>query len=460
MVFSLLSCKSKKEVQAESITLNFKPAPMWVTQRPKSLSNYIGIGMADKSKGGAYQVEAKKNALYDLSSEIKVQISSNSVLYTVQNDNKFNESFNSLITMSNSEQVEGYEITDSYENEKQYWVYYTLSKEKHEELKSRKKQQIISKAESIIESAVNDETNKDLSSSLRKKIKAFGILEPYLGEEVSFDATKTKGIKNILDLSTQIQRQLQSISLNQVSKPALRPYQSSYDPILINLQISGKDNLQNFPFTISSEDEKIEVQKFTSTNSKGEAFVKLNAIQSLNQQVNLSLKPDIINLVGSDSLGQNGSAIIAQFIQTPSLKFQLDVSPIKIYLSSSEYNLGKIIDTDIAESFFRNYFRSSEFSIVDNKNSADYILEIKTDTKEDISSEILNSTFNLRLASLSINIQLSKSNSDLLHKVQGTDIFGYGNSLSAAGMNAYSAEKLTLTLQELAFQIKRKIVNY
>ena len=180
----------------------------------------------------------------------------------------------------------------------------------------------------------------------------------------------------------------------------------------------------------------------------------------MNQQVNLSLKPDIINLVGSDSLGQNGSAIIAQFIQTPSLKFQLDVSPIKIYLSSSEYNLGKIIETDIAESFFRNYFRSSEFSIVDNKSSADYILEIKTDTKEDISSEILNSTFNLRLASLSINIQLSKSNSDLLHKVQGTGIFGYGNSLSAAGMNAYSAEKLNLSLQELAFQIKRKIVNY
>ena len=84
-------------------------------------------------------MEAKKNALYDLASEIKVDISSNSVLYTVQNNNNFNENFNSLIKLSNSDNIEGYTLVDSYENEKQYWVYYQLDKQEYANRKAEKK---------------------------------------------------------------------------------------------------------------------------------------------------------------------------------------------------------------------------------------------------------------------------------------------------------------------------------
>src|SRR3954468_3713191 len=83
--------------------------PVWVSNRPNNGFKYIGVGFADKTKGGNYQIEAKKNALYDLASEIKVDISSNSVLYTVQNNNTFNENFNSLIKLSNSDNIEGYQ---------------------------------------------------------------------------------------------------------------------------------------------------------------------------------------------------------------------------------------------------------------------------------------------------------------------------------------------------------------
>jgi hypothetical protein len=99
--------------------------PNWVSSRPNNGFKYVGIGFAEK-KGGNYQMDAKKNALYDLASEIKVDISSNSVLYTVQNNNNFNENFNSLIKLSNSDNIEGYTLVDSYENDKQYWVYYQL----------------------------------------------------------------------------------------------------------------------------------------------------------------------------------------------------------------------------------------------------------------------------------------------------------------------------------------------
>src|ERR1043165_33225 len=101
-------------------------------------------------------MEAKKNALYDLASEIKVDISSNSVLYTVQNNNNFNENFNSLIKLSNSDNIEGYTLVDSYENEKQYWVYYQLDKQEYLDQKARKKQLVVTKASNLIAAGFYD----------------------------------------------------------------------------------------------------------------------------------------------------------------------------------------------------------------------------------------------------------------------------------------------------------------
>ena len=34
--------------------------PLWVSSRPNSGHKYTGIGFADKSRGGNYQLEAKK----------------------------------------------------------------------------------------------------------------------------------------------------------------------------------------------------------------------------------------------------------------------------------------------------------------------------------------------------------------------------------------------------------------
>src|ERR1043166_2977757 len=105
--FALAACKGKKEAVKEAQTVaESKPAPSWVSSRPNDGFKYVGIGFCDKAKNTNYTIEAKKNALYDLSSEIKVDISSNSVLYSVQNNKNFNESFNSMTKMSNSANIE------------------------------------------------------------------------------------------------------------------------------------------------------------------------------------------------------------------------------------------------------------------------------------------------------------------------------------------------------------------
>lgn len=457
----LVSCKAKQVAAPVPVVAEVK-APVWVGSRPNNGFKYIGIGFSEKSRGANYQMEAKKNALYDLASEIKVNISSNSVLYTVQNNNNFNENFNSLIKLSNSDNIEGYTLVDSYENEKQYWVYYQLDKQEYADLKAKKKQQIVTKASNLIIASFYDEKNKDFSSSLKKRIQAFGVLTPYLSEEINFDATQTNGIKNVFDLTNLIQTQLQSISVvAQKNIPVLKPYQLVYNPLVYGLELKSKTPLQNFPLLVTSDEDKINVNEKTSTNASGEVQVKVNSVEPLNQNVAFSLSPDIVTLIGSDSVGSAGVRLLKQFIQTPALKVQANVSNITIHVKSSENNFGKPTGFHSIETFIKQKFSGQEIRLVDRPEEADYIIESLAETKEDISSPVLTANYNIKLVALVIDLQLkNRSNNEVLFKTQVNDVYGYANNLENAGLNAYSNPKISAKLAESLFFLKRKILVY
>ncbi len=440
--------------------VEIKP-PSWVSIRPNGAFKYIGIGFAEKAKGGNYQMEAKKNALYDLASEIKVDISSNSVLYTVQNSAGFNENFNSLIRLSNSDNIEGYQQVDAYENDKQYWIYYQLDKSEYARRKAEKKQQTISKAAGLINAAASDEKAGDFSSSLKKRIQAFGVLTPYLSEEINFDPAQTNGMKNIFDLTSVIQQQLQSISV--VSSGAVqvvKPYQASYVPLVYKLELKNKTPLHDFPLLVSSDEEKINVNERSVSNSAGELQIKINSVEPLNQMAGFSLSPDITALMGTDSVGAMGVSILRQFIQTSTLKVHVNVNSIALYIRASEKNFGKATGMNAIENFISQKFSGQEIYLSDKAEGADYVIESDADTQKDISSPVLERNYNIFLSSLVINLQLKSKTGEVLYKNVVSDIYGYANSLEKAGLNSYSNPKLNTRLGEAVFFLKRKVVVY
>ena len=457
-----VSCKSKKDaLQNTPIVNETKPAPIWVSSRPNNGFKYIGIGFADKAKGDNYQMEAKKNALYDLVSEIKVDINSNSVLYTVQNNSSFNESFNSMIKLSNNENIEGYQQIDSYENDKQYWIYYSLDKEEYAKQKALKKQQTISKPASLISSSFIDEKNNDFSSSLKKRIQAFGVLTPYLSEEINFDVTQSGGVKTVFDLTGLIQKQIQTITVLQPKTlTQLLPYQINYSPLNYTLQINGKTPLYNFPISIKSEEDKLKIVEKYTTNTHGELQVKINTIEPLNQVVVFSLSPDINGLMGTDSVSKSAIKVLSQFINTQSLKVNASVRPIQLYLSCTENNLGKPTNNQTIKGFIEQKLSSNETIIVSNKAEADFIIDAVSDTKKDISSEILKSNYQVELVELNIKLQLiNPKDNQVIYNNQANEIYGYANNLDQAGLNAYSSDKLKAKLFEAIFFLKRKIIR-
>jgi hypothetical protein len=442
------------QTQTESV------APNWVNKRPVNSFKFIGIGVADKSAGNNYQNEAKKNALFDLSSEIKVDISSNSILYTVQNNNQFNENFNSLIKLSSTDNIEGYKLVDAYENDKQYWLYYELDKQDYENQKAKTKELTIAKAVNLINVSFTDEKEGNFAGSLKKRIQAFGVLSPYLNEDLSF--TTNNNVKNIIELSNTIQKQLQTISvITSKTNQVIKPYQPSYKPISYKLVVNNKSPLVDFPFIVNSDNENVRINEASVTNSNGDIEINIKSVKPLNQEIYFTLNPDINKLMNGDSVSKSSIILLKQFIETAQLKAYAKVSPISIFINCIEKNGSKLNDQKIIEPIIISKFQGQEIAIVEQKEKADYLIDVEALTFKDVSSDILNANYSIQLSQLKIKLSLRNvSTKELLYNSEVSDIYGYGNSQETAGLNAFQSDKLKAKLNENLFFLKRKMINY
>ena len=435
-------------------------APNWVNKRPVNSFKFIGIGVADKTSGNGYQNEAKKNALFDLSSEIKVDISSNSILYTAQNNNQFNENFNSLIKLSNTDNIEGYKLVDTYENDKQYWLYYELDKQEYENQKAKKKQLIIAKAVNLINVSFTDEKEGNFTGSLKKRIQAFGILSPYLNEELAFETSNN--VKNIFELSNTIQKQLHSITLadTKVNK-VIKPYQPNYKPISYKLVLKNKNNLLDFPFIVKSDNENVKINETAASNANGEIEINIKHVKPLNQEIYFTLNPDIEKLMNGDSVSKSSIVLLKQFIETAQLKAFAKVSAISVFINCIEKNGQQINNQKIIEPLVMSKFIGEEIKIVEAKELSDFIIDIEAVTSKDISSDILSNNYNIQLAQLKIKLSLRNANTkELIYNSEISDIYGYGNSQETAALNAFQSDKLKIKLNESLFFLKRKLIVY
>jgi len=444
-----------------STTLPQKLIPGWVSKRPNSITKYIGIGMAEKSSGNNYQNEAKKNALFDLSSEIKVNISSNSILNTVQSNNQFSENYNSMIKLSSADNIEGFRLVDSYENDSQYWMYYELDKEEYENQKAQKKQSLVDKAVNLINLSAEDETQKNYTNSIKKKLQAFNLLMPYFNEDIKFQSKN--GLTTVLDLTNSIQKNLQSISIaSPKTYYTVKPYQNTYDNLKFEIAYNEKMPLKDFPISVSLENDKIKLmnEKIT-TNLEGKAELSIKSVSLIENTIGISLTPDLNKLTENDSGSVFSVELLKKFIQIPELKSGLKIQPIQITVQTTEQNFSKINESKIVMQLILKKMNLPEVVLTETAQTADYIIECIANTSKDISSDALNSKFGIQLAKLNVQLNLKNAKTnEVIYTGLADEIYGSGNSLDIAGINAYNSEQLKIKLYEALFFLKRKLIVY
>ncbi|MBT5419470.1 MAG: LPP20 family lipoprotein, partial [Candidatus Cloacimonetes bacterium] len=163
--------------------LHAKKAPDWVTSRPINKEFYIGIGHASKIKGSNDHIEkATSEALKNLASEITVNISGEVVSSMIEKSGMLEEELKSKIRSTTEAELEGYELVEQWQDKKEYWIYYRLSKVKYQLARKEKIEKAVSLALDQFSKAKMYEQNKEYDKALLLFLQSLKPIEKYIGE--------------------------------------------------------------------------------------------------------------------------------------------------------------------------------------------------------------------------------------------------------------------------------------
>ncbi len=356
-----MSCGSTKKL-AETPETN--PRPDWAFNRPINSSYYIGIGSANKlAYPNDYSVIAKKNALTDMSSEITVKISGESFFHTIDNNNQYSDEFQSMIRSSFEEEIENYEIIDSWENEREFWIFTRISKSSHAQAKAEKKSQVLNQAfESYTLAKEYSENNKPgdaldlLSKALLDMKEYWAEVNMYVenGREKHLDNSIYNEIRNIcsaMEMKTSVE-QIELTYLNGFS-----------NDVSIAVKNEAK-YLAGIPIMYKFSSEKYLRPKRLYTN--GEGVVSIHAEnfggQTSNFQVEIWI--DFEELLRNDDSPELGALLLNSINQKRS------TLPIKVVLPSIFF-VGENDESAILAKTFKNELQKEGFKVVSSAELAD-----------------------------------------------------------------------------------------
>ncbi len=272
--------------------------PGWVKQRPNDSNYYIGIAFSTKAGSTIdYIQDTRTRALRELSSEIKVTISSNSILHQFENNNYFTQSYESKINASVMQTLEGYEL-ETWEDKKEYWVMVRLSKAKHKLQKEMKLDRAKMTASVYIEEAAKYIEDQQPYAALESYFKAAQSIENDLESDLNY--RNVNGTQNIgQSIQNGITNTLQNISIEtgkstyQIGRTSVAGLQPSARVIFHNHDTAIP--VEGVPVTFRFIAGSGNLQNSANSNREGEVSTTITNLRTglKNQQllVELDMKP-------------------------------------------------------------------------------------------------------------------------------------------------------------------------
>ena len=434
-VFILASCTGPKNVTvAESPT-----SPEWATSRPISADYYIGIAKSSKSNAD-YQSVAKQNALVDLSSEISVKLSSESIFHQVDKGDSYREDYQSLIQIESHKNLEGYTLVASWENDKEYWLYYQLSKTEWARIRAERKQKAIDEAYTYYQLAEKYLVEENTVSSIHYAVKALDALKLYMNEPLMHTE-----LEYPLDVYCfQFLAEVHSSIIYEVDEGAqhrevvLMGSDISLEPFDVYI---GKANV---PFKIRSSFKGVPNQVL----SNDDGFVKVRA-----QEMNVYRKNHFVSFtLDWDGMLKeaNASPWLNTLLDFPENSFKITVNTLwpKIAISSEELNLGESMSQSILLNEATNYLKEKDFEIVDI-SEADLLISISANTNKGLTNNRMHT------AMLEYEFVVKNSSGKVIYQKQERALKGVQASFLTAGVNAYER-----SLDEFKWDVLRPFLKY
>jgi hypothetical protein len=389
-----------------------KPMPEWVTTKPQSPIYYVGVSSSPK-KGfmpADYQANAQQKALGDLASSISVNIESTSVLSIIEMNYNINENFSSEITASTNQQLEEYELVDTWEDKDYYWVYYKLSKSIYQAQKMEKKEQGILDAKNKYYQA-RELLGRDLHyNAFQFYVEALTSLKSYLGESTLTDINgEEKDLGN--EIFGAIADFVNDLSITFSNKEIKVKKGVDINSEVFAFVITDKNGkpVSGIPVKISFTGSGLLRNSEVSGND-GKVYCALRKVKSQPNVETLSVTIDMLSF--SRAAKDHMIRSLIKNIPASDNKVRVVVEKPVIIIVSEEANFDKITEDSRLKTTFEGVL-SSEFQINDEQDP-DFILKITSNTIKNgeyysESQVTINYTFDLTDADGNVVFRKTKS---------------------------------------------------
>jgi hypothetical protein len=420
--------------------------PAWLSGQMNEPRYYTGVGHSAKDGTNNYVQAAKKSALDDLASQIKVTVSSTSILSTLEQNRKdFQERYEQIIQTTVADEIEEFELAGAYEDDLNYWVYYRLSKERYRQIKEEQRRNAVTLATDFLNKARQAEQNGERLQALGFYFKAFLSVEKYLGEaiQIQLDGRETlltneiyASIKTLLD-KIQIQLEPAEMQIN-------RRLNLNGQPVVA--RVLYKDVQQpaaNFPLIAAFEKGNGEVFPEYRTDELGSTKLLISKISSRDLEQTVSVRVNLDAISGtSSSMVYN---LIASTLNPPGSQVLLKVQRPVVHLFSTERSFGRIRNHDQLANKLKNLLTSAGFEFTTDRNSADLLMEVNSDAEQGSVSGSIFITF------LTGVIRVTEAKEGRVIYATTLDrIKGYGLDYDRSSQDAYNKAMDTLEKERLS----------
>lgn len=444
-VLVALSCKRQQPVAQTNNTqvTESNPKPNWVIGKPSSSLYFQGIGVAQKSRGNADHLEnAKKSALNDVASEIKVNISSNSLLYTLEREYKFQQEFIENITTTTNLDLEGLEVAGTWEDDQQYWIYYRLNRNDYYAKKAAEKQQAIDRAADYYFKGKDAWSNQQVKSALDLQLRGLMQLKSYWAESNAFEIDG----KTVL-LDNEIFKEILTIAaaIDIIATPSKVTLELNNGfNALCNLKITDKTSgkpLNGVAVFYNYRTASGMQSQYAISASGGSINVALGNPDRMATYNELRAKVDLEKLIETKGLDREMISLLRR-LETTEIKVPIEFKRPIFYVESNEQNLDNRQRLSYIKDQLSNELIKAGMTISNDKSAAQVIVNITGRTREG------GTTNGFSISFLNLNISFTDAaGRKIIYESSFNDIKGVGNSFDHAGIKAYEKGKESLNSQ-------------
>ncbi len=356
------------------------PQPHWVKSRPVTPGYYTGIGWAKKTTDVyQYQQTARQNALADLAGEISVTISSSSVLHAFESGLGFREDFSTTIEARTREELQEFEIIDTWEDQHNYWVYYRLSADRHREIKEKRRNDAVMRSLGFYENAIKSREEGQIRNNLVQLINSLEAIKNYFDDPLPVEF-RGRNIQLGNDIYNELSSSVSQITIIP-SQPQIEIKTGQKIPSsLLKFSVASNtgDPVAGFPL-IANYSEKPLRNNRARTDRDGTALFSIDVVISSMATETFTVLPDMEALLAEATNDPFIRRLIGRF-SLPEAEIRINTLPPVIMMISREENIGEeLLSGTLRDNFRRNAIESG-YIISNNRSEADYIVRITATT--------------------------------------------------------------------------------